>query len=127
MSLCIYIAEDHPQFRKGFVRLLRSFNNVAEIREAENGKELIQLVQSRKPDVVFLDIRMPVMDGIETCTYLSHQFPTLPIIMLTMENDKNYIDLLMQKGAYSYLFKNSDPEEVEKTIHSVVEERTIIN
>ena len=123
MSLCIYIAEDHPQFRKGFVRLLQSFKDVTEIQEAENGKDLIQLVQSKKPDVVFLDIRMPVMDGIETCTYLSHQFPSLPIIMLTMENDKNYMDLLMRKGAYGYLFKNSDPEEVEHAIHSVIQER----
>ncbi len=119
MSINVYLADDHTLFRKGFIRLLQSFDRIGEIKEAENGKELIGLVQNKLPDVVLLDIRMPVMDGIETCDYLHHQFPNLLIMMLTMEDDENYVDLLLNKGARGYLLKSASPEEVETAIYTL--------
>ena len=119
MSINVYLADDHTLFRKGFIRLLQSFKRINEIQEAENGKELIELVQKKKPDVVLLDIRMPVMDGIQTCDYLHHQFPDLLIMMLTMEDDENYVELLLNKGARGYLLKSASPEEVETAIYKL--------
>jgi DNA-binding NarL/FixJ family response regulator len=119
MSINVYLADDHTLFRKGFIRLLQSFKRIGEIQEAANGKELIELVQKKLPDVVLLDIRMPVMDGIETCDFLHHQFPDLLIMMLTMEDDENYVDLLLNKGARGYLLKSASTEEVETAIYTL--------
>lgn len=113
------MADDHTLFRKGFIRLLQSFKRIGEIQEAANGQELIELVQKKMPDVVLLDIRMPVKDGIETCDYLHQHFPDLLIMMLTMEDDENYVDLLINKGARGYLLKSASMEEVETAIYSL--------
>jgi len=119
MSITVYLADDHTLFRKGFIRLLQSFKRIGEIQEAENGRELIDLVQKKKPDVVLLDIRMPVMDGIETCDILHREYPDLPIMMLTMEDDENYVELLVSKGARGYMLKSASMEEVENAIYSL--------
>lgn len=127
MRINVYLADDHTLFRKGIIRLLQSFPRINEIQEAENGKVLIELVQKKAPDIVLLDIRMPVMDGIETCDYLHHQFPNLLIMMLTMEEDENYVDLLLNKGARGYLLKSASPEEVENAIYTLYDSQFYSN
>ena len=127
MSISVYLADDHTLFRKGFIRLLQSFKRIGEIQEAENGRELIDLVQKKLPDVVLLDIRMPVMDGIETCDYLHQEYPDLLIMMLTMEDDENYVELLLSKGARGYLLKSANTEEVEQAIYSLYDSRFYSN
>lgn len=119
MSINVYLADDHTLFRKGFIRLLQSFKRIGEIQEAENGKELIELIKKKMPDMVLLDIRMPVMDGIETCDRLHKMHPELLIMMLTMEDDENYVDLLLSKGARGYLLKSASMEEVEQAIYTL--------
>ena len=118
----IVIADDHKLFRKGIVALLSDFNFLNEINEAANGSELLDLLSKLElfPDVVLLDLRMPVMDGVEAHQHIRKLYPDLKVIILTMEDDEQYILHLISEGVNGYLLKNADPEEMEMAILKVV-------
>ncbi|MCZ8353836.1 MAG: response regulator transcription factor [Cyclobacteriaceae bacterium] len=120
-SLVVYVADDHTLFRKAIAGLLLSFARVKEVKDAENGKELIQLVKEKEPDVVLLDLKMPVMDGSETCEILYQKFPNVKVIILSMHDSDRYVLHLMDIGARAFLFKNVEPKELETAIYSVVD------
>lgn len=120
-KLDIYLADDHTLFRKGLIRLLTAFEHIGEIKEASNGKELIKLVTEHPPDVVLVDLHMPVMDGEEVCRIMESKYPHVKVIMLTMEDSEDYIQHLVSLGAHAYISKSAQPEEVEQAIYSVIE------
>ncbi len=120
-TLKIYIADDHTIFRKAMVNLLQTFERIAHVKDAENGKELIALVKKEQPDLVLLDLQMPVMDGSATCEYLYEKFPNVKVIVLSMHDSERYILHMMDLGARAFLFKNVEPDELEKAIYSVVD------
>lgn len=117
----VYLADDHMLFRKGLIRLIQSFRRVGEIRESSNGKELIRMVNEAPPDVVLVDLHMPVMGGEEVCEWLEKHHPGVKVVMLTMEDAEEYIQHLISLGAHAYLSKGAPPEEVEKAIYAVVD------
>lgn len=117
----VYLADDHMLFRKGLIRLIQSFRRVGEIRESSNGKELIRMVNESPPDVVLVDLHMPVMGGEEVCGYIEKHYPGVKVVMLTMEDAEEYIQQLISLGAHAYLSKGAPPEEVEKAIYAVVD------
>lgn len=117
----IYLADDHTLFRKGLIRLLRTFKNIGEIKEAVNGKELTKLVMQGEPDVVLVDLHMPLMGGEEVCRWMESKYPQVKVIMLTMEDSEEYIQHLISLGAHAYISKGAQPEEVEQAINSVIE------
>ncbi|HNP19213.1 MAG TPA: response regulator transcription factor [Fulvivirga sp.] len=116
----VYIADDQTLFRKGMSRLVRSFPNVAEVKEAENGKKMLELVSEQPPDVILMDLDMPVMDGVEATEKILAKYPNVKIIILTMHDNKQSIYYLMEIGAHAFLLKNTDPEEVKAAIESVI-------
>ncbi len=116
----VYIADDQTLFRKGMSRLVRSFPNVAEVKEAENGKEMLKLVSEQPPDVILMDLDMPVMDGVEATEKIIAKYPNVKIIILTMHDNKQSIYYLMEIGAHAFLLKNTEPEEVKAAIESVI-------
>jgi two-component system, NarL family, response regulator DegU len=120
-NLKIYIADDHTIFRKAMVSLLQTFERIAQVKDAENGKELIALVKKEKPDLVLLDLQMPIMDGSATCEYLYDKFPDIKVIVLSMHDSERYILHMMDLGARAFLFKNVEPDELERAIYSVVD------
>lgn len=120
-KLTIYIADDQTLFRKGMVRLLKSFSFAEVVKDAANGKEIIKLVKKQAPDVILMDYEMPVMDGKEASAYILQHFPDVKIIMLSFHNENNHIIEMMQLGTHSYLLKNAEPEEVKKAILAVVQ------
>jgi DNA-binding NarL/FixJ family response regulator len=120
-NLNIYIADDQTLFRKGMVRLLKSFSFTADVREAANGKEIIKLVKEKTPDVILMDYEMPIMDGKEASAYILKNYPDVKIIMLSFHNETSHIIEMMQMGTHSYLIKNAEPEEVKKAIQAVVQ------
>lgn len=119
----IVIADDHKLFRKGIIALLEDFDFIGEIGEASNGAELLELLAGMEnlPDVILLDLRMPVMDGVEAQQKIRNLYPGVKVIILTMEDDEQYILHLISEGVNGYLLKNADPDEMERAIVKVVE------
>jgi two-component system, NarL family, response regulator DegU len=117
----VYIADDHTLFRKAMVNMMLTFERVGEVKDAENGKDLLALVKADKPDVAIVDLQMPVMDGAETCEHLISRYPDVKIIILTMHDSEKYILHMMETGVHAFLLKNTEPEELEKAIYAVVE------
>src|SRR5690606_1835299 len=115
----VYIADDHTLFRKAMVNLLRTFGRINEVKDAENGKELLELVKKEPPQVVVVDMQMPVMDGVETCEVLVKKYPDVKIIMLTMHDSEKYILHMVELGVHAFLLKNTEPEELEHAIYTV--------
>lgn len=123
----VAIADDHKIFRKGVVLSLRPFANIRFVQEAENGEDLLQHLLSSEPDVVLMDLRMPVKDGIETTKYLSKQYPHIHVIILSMFEDERFVYHLMENGAHGYLLKNAEPQEIRKAIMDVHEKGYYLN
>lgn len=119
----IVITDDHKLFRKGIIALLEDFDFIGEIQEASNGAELLELLAGMEnlPDVILLDLRMPVMDGVEAQQKIRNLYPGVKVIILTMEDDEQYILHLISEGVNGYLLKNADPDEMENAIVKVVE------
>ena len=121
MIINIAIADDQKLFRKGMVALLTTFENIALVFEAENGKQLIELCEqaSVKPDIILLDLSMPEMNGLEALKILKEKHPSVRVIVLTIHEAENFILSTIQAGANGYLAKNAEPEEVELAINEV--------
>lgn len=117
----VCIADDHTLFRKAMVNLIRNFERVAEIRDAENGRDLLALVKAQPPDVVIVDLQMPVMDGAETSEAILARYPDVKIIILTMHDSEKFILHMMETGVHAFLLKNTEPDELEKAIYAVAE------
>jgi two-component system, NarL family, response regulator DegU len=120
-SYKVYIADDHTLFRKAMVNLLRTFKQVSEVKDAENGKELLTLMKYEQPHVAIVDLQMPIMDGAETCDIIIEKYPDVKIIVLTMHDSDKYVLHMMEMGVHAFLLKNTEPDELEKAIQSVVE------
>jgi DNA-binding NarL/FixJ family response regulator len=120
-KLSIAVADDHALFRKGLVGLLEDFGFVENIYEASDGLELIELLKIADPlpEIVLLDLRMPVMDGVEATEKIKELFPGIKIIILTMQDDESFILHMIEKGINSFLLKNVEPEELKRVIKTL--------
>ena len=120
-KLKVYLAEDHGVVRKGMQRLVKSFEQVAVVKDAANGKELLALIEEESPDAVILDVEMPVMGGIEAAKVIADRYPSVKMLVLTMHNEAVFINRLMDIGVHGFLSKSAEPEEVEIALRSIVE------
>lgn len=118
----IVIADDHKLFRKGIRALLEEFSFTGKIYEAENGVELLELLNKTLPvpEIILLDIQMPIMDGIEAHKRIRKQFPQLKVLVLTMEDDEQFMLHLITEGVNGYMLKNSEPDELEMAIEKLL-------
>ena len=123
----VLITDDHALFRAGVKTSLSHYNDIEFIGEAENGMQLLNLVKFLNPDVILLDIQMPIMDGIATLPEVKKILPNARIIMLTMNDDVSMISKLMELGANSYLTKNSDSETIYEAIKTVYSSEFFFN
>lgn len=121
MKINVAIADDQRLFRKGMIALVNSFDDVKIIFEAENGKQLVDLVdlEEEKPHVILLDLSMPEMNGLEALKIIKESRPEIGVIILTIHEAEHHILATIQAGANGYLAKNAEPEEVEKAIREV--------
>ncbi|KAB2914348.1 MAG: response regulator transcription factor [Bacteroidetes bacterium] len=122
-TIKVAVADDHTLFREGLKLIVNSCDGLELIFEAENGQVLLEGITkiTKLPDVVLLDLRMPIKDGIETTKELRQQYPDIKILVLTMIDQDDYIIHLLDMGASGYLLKNSSADEVQKAIFSVME------
>ncbi|ANE50489.1 response regulator transcription factor [Flavisolibacter tropicus] len=126
-TIKVAIADDHKIFRKGVILSLRPFTNIKFVQEAGNGEELLEQLPSTEPDVVLMDLRMPLKDGIETTKVLSKQYPNIHVIVLSMYEDERFVYHMMENGAHGYLLKNAEPQEIRKAIMDVHEKGYYLN
>ncbi len=123
----VAIADDHALFRAGVKTALSARKDIEMIAEADNGMQLLNLLKHLEPDVVLLDIQMPLMDGITTLPEIRKLYPEIKVIILSMHNDHSMISKLMEVGANSYLTKNSDSETIYQAIKTCYEQEFFFN
>jgi DNA-binding NarL/FixJ family response regulator len=116
----VAIADDHKIFRRGVILSLKTYHNIRFVLEAENGEELIKGIEKEEPDIVLMDLKMPVKDGIETTKYLNKHYPKIRILILTMFEDERFVGHLMDSGANGYLLKSTEPAEIKQGIMDVM-------
>lgn len=117
----IALADDYRIFREGIKKCIASDDALEVVLEAENGKELLDGFKNSIPDVVIMDLKMPVMDGMEATQIIRREFPAVKVLVVTMYGEEKFIIHLMDLGASGYLLKNSEPAEIRRAIYAVYE------
>lgn len=120
-SVTVILADDHQIVRNGIKVLLENEGRIEVIDEAANGMEALEKCKNSRPDVLIVDIRMPVMNGIETVKNLPDYSPSTKALVLSMHDDEEYIIQSIEGGASGYLLKDSSKEEFIKAINAVSE------
>jgi DNA-binding NarL/FixJ family response regulator len=121
----ILLVDDQIIIRQGLRSLLESQADFQIVGEADNGKTAIALVAQlydtpEQPDLILMDVRMPVMDGVAAIKKLSNQFSSIPVLVLSTFDDDEYITQAMQFGAKGYLLKDTDIEEIANAIRTAI-------
>jgi DNA-binding NarL/FixJ family response regulator len=119
MPIRIVIADDHEIFRKGFGLLLKDQKEIKLVGEASNGEELVGLAVKLNPDIIFTDIKMPGMSGIDATKVLTKKVPGMKILALSMFDEEELIVDMLEAGAKGYLLKNVAKKEILEAIKTV--------
>ncbi len=117
----IIVVDDHELFRKGVIMVLKRMDDVEVVGEASNGKDFLALLNSRHANMVFMDIKMPYMNGVEATIEATKRYPELKIIALSMFGEEEYLHKMINAGAKGFLLKNSSIDEIERAIYMVNE------
>lgn len=119
MKIKVLIADDHQLFREGLVNLLFAAPDIEVIAQARDGMDAIDKAKHYKPDVVLIDIGMPVMNGIEATKVLKKELPRIKVIAVSMHSDRQYVKGVLEAGADGYLLKNCTYQQLTDAIQSV--------
>jgi DNA-binding NarL/FixJ family response regulator len=117
--ITILLVDDQSLIRQGLRVLLELETDIEIIGEAENGQVALHLVKELQPNVILMDIRMPIMDGVAATREINHQFPQSKILILTTFDDEEYVKAALQNGAMGYLLKDTPSEELAVAIRAV--------
>jgi two-component system, NarL family, nitrate/nitrite response regulator NarL len=115
----IILVDDHPLFREGIASRLKMHEAIDIIAEAENGKQLLELLTYITPDIVMMDISMPEINGMDALEIVHEKFPHVRVIILSMHDDKEYILNVIRSGAAGYLLKDISGEDMIAAIEKV--------
>ena len=115
----VLIADDHKMVREGLKRILEFDGEISVVDEADNGQECLKKIRSCKPDIVLLDINMPVMNGIETLEVIRKKKPKTKVLILTVHNEIEYLLRAVDIGIDGYILKDSDSQELIRAVNSV--------
>ncbi len=121
MTYRIAIVEDRPDLIKSLLEKLSIIDQSEVVWVANNGREAIDKVTNHQPDLIFMDIQMPVMDGIAACEAIHSQYPNVKIVMLTVMEEDDLVFRSIMAGASGYLLKDSKIQELEKGILDVMD------
>jgi DNA-binding NarL/FixJ family response regulator len=116
----IVLADDHTLVRAGIRALLEKLSGVEVIGEASDGREVLNLVKTQRPEVVLMDIAMPGLNGLESAERMVRDFPGVRIIILTMHDNEEYVLRALKAGVAGYLLKKSATAELETALHQVL-------
>jgi DNA-binding NarL/FixJ family response regulator len=115
----VLVVDDQSLVRQGLRALLELESDLDVVGEAENGQVAINLIPSLCPDVILMDIRMPVVDGVAATKEISQNFPDIKVLVLTTFDDDEYVSAAMKYGAMGYLLKDTPSEELAAAIRAV--------
>ena len=119
-NIQIALVDDHRLFRSGITSLINNLKGFNILFEASNGEEMIRKISSRlKPDIILLDIHMPIMDGAATALWLKENYPEIRMVVLSMLEDPEKVLTMLKFGAKGYLLKDSEPYEFEQALQKV--------
>jgi DNA-binding NarL/FixJ family response regulator len=119
--ITIAIADDYKIYRDGLKLCLSADSNLQILFDVDNGEELMEALKTQQPDIIIMDLNMPLLDGMEATKQISKKYEQIKVLVITMyENDKFIINL-MENGAHGYLLKNAEPKEIIKAIYAVHE------
>lgn len=122
----VLVVDDQQLIREGLEMMLSIQTNIEVIDTVTNGKEALELLESKSPDIVLLDIRMPVMDGVETTGHIKEKFPNIKVIILTTFDEDEYIFEALNNGASGYLLKDVPSDEIIRGIETVYAGNTLL-
>ncbi|NEQ54027.1 MAG: response regulator transcription factor [Leptolyngbya sp. SIO3F4] len=115
----LLLVDDQDLIRRGLNALLTTAPNLEVVGEADNGQEAVVLVAQLNPDVVLMDVRMPIVDGVSGTRQICQQFPDTKVLMLTTFDDQEYVAQALQAGASGYLLKDTPFDELTQAIDLV--------
>ena len=118
MPVKVLIVDDHGVVRQGLRMYLKGAADVEVVGEAANGKQALERVQELRPDVVLMDLMMPVMDGIQATTEIRKSHPDVQVVALTSVLEDAAVVSVIRAGAIGYLLKDSEPDAVCLAIHA---------
>ena len=116
----VLLADDHSIVRAGLRRLIEESGDMTVIAEAADGRDALRAVENALPDVAVIDLSMPGLDGLEVISRLHAEYPSLPLLVLTMHEEGQYVVRAVEAGAMGYITKQSAPEQLVNAIRKVI-------
>lgn len=120
MSINVFIADDHKMFREGLKAQLGGVEDMVVVGEANNGHEAVKMAEQLEPDIVVLDIAMPLLNGIEATRHLVKTMPRVKIVILSMHADRIYVMEALKAGASGYMLKEESFEQLVEGVKTVL-------
>lgn len=119
----LMLVDDHDVLREGLKFMLRAEPDLAVVAEAGDGSEALEMLETSLPDIVLLDVKMPDLGGLETLRRIRERWPELPVLILTMYDDPDYVEQALQAGASGYALKSITPKELVRAVRAISEGR----
>ena len=126
-TITVFLADDHTIVRQGLAKLLEGESNFKVIGEAENGRKAVSMVEALKPEIVIMDISMPLLNGIEATRLIKKSRPQTKVIILSMHTHDRYIGELFNLGVSGYLLKDSTGSDIIQAISAAVKGNTYLS
>ena len=126
-TITVFLADDHTIVRQGLAKLLEAEPHFKVVGEAENGRQAVSMVRALKPEIVIMDISMPVLNGIEATRLIKKSCPRTKVIILSMHTHDRYIDELINLGVSGYLLKDSTGSDIIQAISAAVKGDTYLS
>jgi len=120
----ILIVDDHVLFREGMCNIIHHWDDFEVIGEASNGKEALEMARELLPDIVLMDVSMPLMNGIEATARISREMPSIHIVMLTMSEDESDLFNAIKSGAHGYILKDTPSKRLHYKLRKMLEGET---
>jgi DNA-binding NarL/FixJ family response regulator len=120
MKTRVLIVDDHQTFREGLKAVINYPDDMEVVGMAENGEEAVVMTRDLLPDVILMDVKMPVMDGAAATRRILAEMPSMKILALSMYNDEGYMGDMIRAGALGYILKGCDTEELYRAIRRAV-------
>ncbi|MDO7908224.1 response regulator transcription factor [Paenibacillus sp. JX-17] len=123
MSIRLLLADDHAMVRRGMQVFLSTQQDIVLVGEASDGREALEQVAELQPDIILMDLNMPVLDGIQAAQAITASYPEVKVIVMTSFCDPSHVLPAVQAGVKGYLLKDIEPEELAEAIRSVYQGR----